>query len=73
MSKFIKLSEGLFLIGEGGVNRIEPLALEYGFGEVRESVFKTVLYSNTIKITTVKETIEEIEKLLDIDQVRGDN
>lgn len=66
MSKFLKLSEGLFLMGQGGIVRIEPLAVEYGFGQVKENDFKTVLYAATGKITVVKDTVEEIEKLLDI-------
>jgi hypothetical protein len=57
---FIRLSEGIFGFGQGAVNRIEPIDDRYG-----DSPYKTVLYSNLQKITAVKETIDQIEKMLD--------
>jgi hypothetical protein len=58
-SVFLKLSEGLFLFGQGGVNRIEPIDNRYS-----ESVYKTVIYNNLTKISAVTETVAEIEKML---------
>jgi hypothetical protein len=60
MSKFLKLSEGLFLFGNGGVNRIEEIDNRYG-----ASVYKTALFNNLQKISAVKESLEDIQKLLD--------
>lgn len=65
---FIKLSEGIFGFGNGGINRIEPIDLRYG-----KSPYNSVLYNNLTKITAVKETIQEIEKLLDNTKINGDN
>jgi hypothetical protein len=58
--KFIRLSEGIFGFGSGGVNRIEPIDDRYG-----DSPYKTVLYNNLQKITAVKETVQDVQKLLD--------
>lgn len=57
--KFIKLSEGIFGFGNGGINRIEPTDNRYG-----DTVYNTVLYRDLKKISAVKETVEELEKLL---------
>lgn len=58
--KFIRLSEGIFGFGSGGINRIETIDNRYG-----DTVYNTVLYSNLTKISAVKETLEEVQKLLD--------
>ena len=57
---FLRLSEGIFGFGSGAINRIEPIDDRYG-----DSPYKTVLYNNLQKITAVKETLEEVQKLLD--------
>ncbi len=58
-SVFLKLSEGIYLFGQSGINRIEPIDTRFA-----DSVYKTVLYNNLTKITAVKETQDEIEKML---------
>jgi hypothetical protein len=58
--KFIRLSEGIYGFGSGGVNRIEPIDNRYG-----ATVYNTVLYNNLTKIGAVKETVEDVQKLLD--------
>lgn len=60
MSKWIQLSEGIYLFGNGGINRIEPMDKRNG----TQTPYNTVLYSNTDRITVVKETEEQILKLL---------
>jgi hypothetical protein len=55
-NKWINLSEGVFLFGPGGINRIEPMDKRDGV----KTPYQTVLYSNLTKISVVKETIEEI-------------
>lgn len=57
---FLKLSEGIFGFGSGGVNRIEPIDDRYA-----DSPYKTVLYNNLQKISAVKETLQEVQNLLD--------
>lgn len=57
---FIRFSEGIFGFGNGGINRIEPIDDRYG-----DSPYKTVLYNNLQKIGTVKETLQEVQNLLD--------
>ena len=66
--KFIRLSEGIFGFGQGGVNRIEPIDNRYG-----ETIYNTVLYSNMMKISAVKETVDEVQKLLDNVSEKKDN
>lgn len=60
MSKWIQLSEGVYLFGNGGVNRIEPMDKRNGI----QTPYNTVLYSNADRITVVKETEEQILNLL---------
>lgn len=60
MSKWLQLSEGIYLFGNGGINRIEPMDKRNGL----ETPYNTVLYSDTNKITIVKETEEQILNLL---------
>lgn len=67
MQMWLKLSEGLFFIGQGGVNRIEPIDSRY-----QEGPYKTILYSNNSKISAVKETLADIQKLLDNVREKGD-
>lgn len=65
MSKYLQLSEGLFLFGQGGVTRVEPLDKRGSSGYSTDSEFNTVLYNNNLKITVVKNTVDEILKMLD--------
>jgi hypothetical protein len=60
MSKWLQLSEGIYLFGNGGINRIEPMDKRNGV----QTPYNTVLYSNTDRITVVKETEEQILNLL---------
>ena len=57
---FLRLSEGIFGFGSGGVNRIESTDNRYG-----DTVYQTVLYNNMCKLSAVKESLEEIQILLD--------
>jgi hypothetical protein len=57
---FLRLSEGIFGFGAGGVNRVEEVDNRYG-----ESIYRTALFFNNTKLSAVKESIEEIQKLLD--------
>lgn len=54
--KFIELSEGVYLFGEGGINRFEPMDKRDGI----RTAYETILYNNTSKISCVKETVQEI-------------
>lgn len=65
---FIKLSEGIFGFGNGGVNRVEPMDIRY-----EKTCYNTVLYNNLTKITAVKETVDEIKLLLDNVKEKVDN
>jgi hypothetical protein len=63
MNKWLQLSEGTYLFGQGGVNRIEPMDKRTGI----KTPYNTVLYSDNTRITVVKETEKQIyELLLDI-------
>lgn len=62
MSNWVKLSGGLYLFGQDGVNRLEDYVHHLSNGEL--SVYKTSLYHNTSQITVVRETIDEIEEKL---------
>lgn len=57
---YLRLSEGIFGFGNGGINRIETIDNRYG-----ESIYQTALFNNLQKLTAVKESIEEIQKMLD--------
>ncbi len=60
-NKWLKLSDGLYLFGNGGVSKIERADLL----NCPNSPYITILYgSNNVKITSVKESIEELLELL---------
>lgn len=67
---FLRLSDGIFGFGQGGINRIETIDERYTQGN---SAYKTILYHNTTKIAGAKESLEEIQKLLDSPKNLGDN
>lgn len=67
-SKWLRLSEGLFYFGTGGCNRLEEVDNRYG-----ESIYKTALFSNNTKLSAVKESLEDIQKLLDNDKEKKDD
>lgn len=64
-SSWVQLSEGIYLFGEGGINRVEPLDKRNGI----KTPYNSVLFHNNERITVVKETEKEILKILmpDID------
>ncbi len=57
---WIKLSNCLYFFGEGGITKIVPNE----FHNTNPTEWITVLYNQTHKVDTVKESIEEIEKML---------
>jgi hypothetical protein len=59
-NKWLQLSEGIFLFGTGGINRIEPMDKRNGV----KTPYNTVLFSDNNKITVVKETEKQIYELL---------
>lgn len=59
-TQWLKLSECLFLFGEGAINRLETVDNRYG-----ECVYPTVLFNNRQEVGRVKESIDDIQKLLD--------
>ena len=62
MSNWLNLSEGLFLFGPNSINRVEPIDSRYA---ASTNEYKTVLYNNTTKIATVKNSVDEIKQMLD--------
>lgn len=62
MSKWLTLSDSMYLFGENSINRIESMDNYLSTGI--KSEYKTALYNNSNKITVVKETIKEIEEML---------
>ena len=59
--KWLTLSEGLYLMGGSGVNRVEEIDTRM----ITETVkYRTALFITNVKIGVVKETIEEIRALL---------
>lgn len=64
INKWIKLSEGTYLFGPGGINRVEPVNVRKSDGSLSD--YKTALFVGLTKITTVKDTEEEIEEKLQV-------
>lgn len=62
MNKWLMLSDSLYMFGLGGVNRLEEN--NHYKSDGTKSDYKTVLYIGTSSIAVVKESIEEIKKLL---------
>jgi hypothetical protein len=58
---WIKLEEGLFYLGKGGVNRMQPYS---GYNVQQEAITGTELYIGTTKVGTTKTSIERIHELL---------
>lgn len=58
---WLELSGGLYLFGQGGINRIEPVDQR---DTSRTYVYVTELYSGLTKVATVKESIETIKEML---------
>lgn len=62
MNKWLMLSDNLFLFGPGGVIRTDSQDTYMHDGS--KSEYKTVLYSVSGKVTVVKESVDDILKLL---------
>lgn len=60
MNKLLDLSEGIYLFSPESVNRIEPVTNPDG----SKPIYQTVLYHNEKKITTVKNSLDEIKAML---------
>lgn len=62
MSKWLKLSDGVFMFGEGGITRFEATKLYLNDGSV--SPYKTALYTGTNKVSIVTNSETEIHEML---------
>ena len=62
MTKWILLSGDLYMFGQGGVIRI----LEYShyLNDGKKSSYNSTLYTLNGQVGTVKETVKEIEEML---------
>lgn len=64
MNKWLELDGSLFMFGVGGITRVEPLGEGDRYVGGRKIEYNTSLYQGTTRITIVKDTVEEIKKLL---------
>lgn len=62
MGKWLKLADGAFLFGEGGINRFEENK-DYTSNGVR-SKYITSLFNGAYRITATTESIEELMEML---------
>lgn len=60
-NKWLELSGSLYLFGQGGINRLEPVDQR---DTTKKYIYITELYQGLTKIATVKESIEEIKEKL---------
>ena len=58
---WLNLSDTLVFVGNGGINRFEELGQ---YDKSKEQGYNTVLFSGLTRITLIKETVQEIQKLL---------
>jgi len=64
-SKWLELSGSLYLFGEGGINRIEPVDQR---DTHKKYIYITELYQGLSRIAAVKESLEEIKEMLNNDK-----
>lgn len=58
MNKWLELSEGLYMFGQGGVTRLEPYKAYLTDG--KRSEYITELFMGTARVGVVKDSIEDI-------------
>lgn len=58
---WLKLSDSVFYFGPGGITVLKQIDLR---DKPSSYLYKTELYANNAKIDFVKETVEQIEKMI---------
>lgn len=59
---WLKLKDGCFFFGTGGITRFEPVDSRYV--DPASNIYNTVLYRDTKRVIGVTETVDEIYKML---------
>lgn len=62
MNFWLKLSEGVFLFGQGGITVYKTIDLR---DKPSTFLYRTELYANSVRIDLVKETVEEINEMME--------
>lgn len=58
---WLRLTDGIYFFGTGGINRIEEIDTRYVQGE---QVYFSTLFINTTKVGATKHTVDELQGML---------